>query len=207
MRGIPRNHEPQPVFQIIESSAPPASAETTRSDNHIYFYSEIDSGSILALIRELRRTDVELRQERVARQLPAEFPPTPIWLHVQSPGGYTPAALSAADTICGLASPVYSVIEGMAYSGGTILSMAAVRRYIQPMAAVMIHQLSGEYWGTYQQMQDQMKGHDITMTRLKEFYRRHSHMSAEQVEDLLGRDSWLTTEECLRLGIVDEVLS
>lgn len=194
---------PQPAIEIVSGEPdPPVSA----INNHVYFYSEINSVTALDLIKALREADVKLRQERIARDIPADYPPTPIWLHVHSPGGYTPAAFAAADTIRALPSPVWSIVEGLSYSGATFLSMAARRRFIQPTAMLMIHALSGDLYGTYSQLQDSIKMYDMEMDKIAAFYQENSKMTAGEVAELLERDSWLTPADCLRLGIVDEVM-
>jgi len=56
--------------------------------NHVYFYADVDSDRCLALLREIRYIDADLRQEYASRDLEgAGYPPVPIWLHIHSYGG------------------------------------------------------------------------------------------------------------------------
>ena len=108
--------------------ADPMTVETI--DNHVYFYAGVDSDRCLALVRSLRELDNRLRTERETRQVPPEIPATPIWLHINSPGGDLFAGLAAADQIPRIETPIYSVIEGMCASAATLISLACQRRFI-----------------------------------------------------------------------------
>jgi len=176
-----------------------------RDGNHIYFYADVDELSCLALLRELRAADIELRAERVKSGAPDVLPPTPIILHVLSYGGDMFPAFGVADQIARLKTPVYSVIEGVAASAATIIAMACQRRYITPSSFVLIHQLSAMQWGTYAETQDNARLLDMLMDKMATFYAAHSAVSKKQVKRILRRDSWFDADEALLLGFVDEV--
>lgn len=175
-------------------------------NNHIYFYSYVDTDRTLALIKSVRKLDHELRNEFMTRDLPDTHPMTPIWLHVQSGGGGLFAGLAVADQLRQIKSPLYSIVEGYCGSAATLISMSCKERYIQPSAFMLIHQLSSIHWGTYEQLKDEMHLTDMAMERLVKFYTENSRMDEEKIRDLLKRDSWFNAQECVELGLVDKVL-
>lgn len=174
--------------------------------NHVYFYAEVNPPNVLKLIKHLRELDHSLRTEFVSRNLP-EHPPTPIWLHVCSIGGDLHASLSAADQINQIskASPIYSIVEGWSASGATFISMACTKRFIQPNAFMLIHQLWDHHWGTYEQEKDNMRLLDLMMEKALRFYVERSNMDDETVRALLQRDSWFDAQECIERGLADEI--
>ncbi len=186
----------------FEERVPKATVETI--DNHIYFYADVDSDRCLTLIRAIREKDAELRSEYYSRGLDG-MPMTPIWLHIHSYGGSLFTALSVADQIKRIQSPVYSIIEGICASAATLLAMACTRRYMLPMSFMLIHQLSSMMWGTHEQFKDELHVQNKLMERLVEFYTRHSAVTAEQIRTMLLRDYWLDAEECVKLKLVDEI--
>lgn len=111
-------------------------------DNHVYFYAVVDSDRSLALMRVIREIDVKLENEHGSRNLPPDFPRTPIWLHIHSYGGELFAGLGVADQLQGIRTPIYSIVEGCTASAATLIAMACTRRYIMPTAFILIHQLS-----------------------------------------------------------------
>jgi ATP-dependent protease ClpP protease subunit len=175
-------------------------------DNHIYFYADVDSDRCLAVIREIRRVDADLRTEHLSRGLEGT-PLTPIWLHVYSYGGDLFAGFNMADQLATIKTPIYSVIEGICASAATLIAMPCTKRYILPNSFMLIHQLSSLVWGTHEQFKDEMGLQQKMMERLVEFYARRTKTPADEVRAMLTRDFWMDAETCVRLGFADEILA
>ena len=187
-----------------ESAVPKLTVEAI--DNHIYFYSGVDSDRCLALIRSIRELDSKLRNEHATRGLPETHPLTPIWLHMESHGGALFSAFGVADQIQKIKTPIYSVVEGFCASAGTVISVSCSKRYITPNAFMLIHQLSNMAWGKYEEIKDEMKLMDMAMKNLIAVYTTKTKMSEEQVREYLKRDTWFNAKECVRYGLVDAIL-
>lgn len=182
--------------------AQPAAAPVESVDNHIYFYSEVNAAAISQLMRRIH----EIRRDLV-RVLENGAVSTPtITIHINSPGGDVFSALAAADSLM-LINGLTTIIEGECASAATLIAMAASRRLIRPNAFVLIHQIEGNMWGTYQQMQDAMTMSDKLMLKLVNFYADLSNLDAAAVEKLLQRDSWIEADEAVEMGLVDRILS
>lgn len=186
-----------------EDKAPILTVESI--NNHVYFYSTVNSDRCLALMKAIREIDCMLRNESASRELPSDFPLTPIWLHINSPGGGLFSGLAVADQLRRIKSPIFSVVEGYCASAATLISMSCSTRYIEPSAFMLIHQLSAFTWGTYEQLKDDMHMFDLAMERLVLFYSDRSTMEEEKVRELLKRDSWFNAKESVGLGLADKV--
>lgn len=178
------------------------------SNNHVYFYSDVNPDRCLDLIKKIRKLDEDLRNERVTRDLPEDFPLTPIWLHIFSYGGHLLSGFSTGTQIAQIQTPIYSIVEGCCASAATFISMSCTKRYIQSSAYMLIHQLSKYHFGkqTYQEMKDDVRMQDKLMAQMEEFYVRHSSVAEGEIKELLSRDPWFDAQECLKMGLVDEVL-
>ena len=165
----------------------------------------VNSDRCLALIREIRSLDRMLRLEHVSRDLPESFPKTPIWLHVHSGGGDVFSGLGAADQLAQIETPVYSIVEGYCASAATLIAMACDRRYVMPSAFMLIHQVQSIFWGTYEELKDDLHICDMLMEHLTDFYATRSKMGRAKIAELLKRDSWFSADECLERGMVDAV--
>jgi ATP-dependent protease ClpP protease subunit len=174
--------------------------------NHVYFYTEVADESCVYLLRELRQLESELFADHVIR-FGRTMPPPPIWLHILSPGGSVFAATAVADQLKQLALPVYSVVEGYCASAATLISMSCSRRYAQPSAMMLLHQLQGETWGHFEKMKDEMKMLEMVMEMITTFYVQRSRLDRDAVQKVLQRESWYTAAQCLENGFVDEVLA
>ena len=176
-------------------------------DNHCYFYSDVNSDRGLALVKTLREIDVRLRNESVSRGMGiGGESQTPIWLHIQSPGGSVFAAFAIADQIKLIPSPIYSIVEGYGASAATVISMSCNKRFILPSAFMLIHQVSDMTWGKYEEIKDEAHLLDMLMDKLISFYVSKSKMKKATVVEMLKHDSWFNSEECVKLGLADGVL-
>jgi ATP-dependent Clp protease protease subunit len=131
---------------------------------------------------------------------------TPIWLHIQSPGGDLFAGLALADQLSRVKSPIHSIVEGFAASAATLVSMSCSKRFIQPSAFILMHQLGGANFGAYDELQDKMHLLDMMMEVVTEFYVNKTGLEKEVIKNILSRDSWFSAKESLELGLVDEIL-
>lgn len=172
------------------------------NSNHLYLYAGVETENCLILAQQIKDLDAILRAEKISRGILADIP---IWLHIQSGGGSAFSAFALADQIKSTQTPVYSVIEGVAASAATIISMSCKKRFITRSSMAMIHQVSGLVWGKYEEIIDRKHMLDMLMEMLVKFYRNNSKMSVRKIREILKRDSWFNAEECLEFGIADEI--
>jgi ATP-dependent protease ClpP protease subunit len=177
------------------------SDKITRENNHIYFYSEIDRDSTFTLNSLIR--DAELYCMTTSFKL--KIDPIPIYLHINSNGGGIYAAFTTIDAIVACSVPVHSIIEGSTASAGTLISVVCTKRYIQPNAYMLIHQLSSGLWGKMNEIEDEYKNLSELMVRIKQIYKDHSKIPRKELSDLLKHDLWLNSEKSIKYGLVDEL--
>lgn len=136
-------------------------------------------------------------------------PKKEIQLIINSPGGYVTAGFAIYDTMRSISSPVSTVCSGLAASMGSILLSAGEkgRRFILPHARVMIHQPSGGAGGSASDIEIQMdeiiKTRDLGAKILAE----NCGQSVEKIKKDFNRDFWMSSEESLKYGIVDEIMN
>ena len=171
-------------------------------NNHIYFYSGIKSDSILKLNKRLKEMETKLLT--YADSL--EWEPPGIYLHVNSYGGSVFAGVAGMDQIRKCKVPVYTVVDGCCASAATFLTVVGTRRYINKHAHILIHQLSSGFWGKFSAIEDEVKNLKKLMAMIKDVYLKHTDISKKDLEKLLKRDLWLSAEEALAYGLVDEIL-
>ena len=142
--------------------------------------------------------------------LEADAPEKPISLYINSPGGSVTAGLAIYDTMTYITSPVTTTCVGQAASMGSLLLCGGApgKRFCLPHSSVMVHQPSGGYFGQATDIAIHAKEILRVRTQLNEIYRRHltkSH-TIEEIERLMERDKFMSAEEALNMGIVDEIL-
>lgn len=178
----------------------------TVRDNHIYFYGSVNKRNCLKLniyIRELNRKLTLTENDLQVSNLK-------IYLHINSFGGSVFAAFSSVDTIMGSKYPIVSIIEGGSASAATIMSCVCSERVITPNAYMLIHQISSGFWGKMEEIKDEFKNVKKLMRRLKKIYKRHTLLNNSddsdiKLNEILKRDLWLDSDECLKYGLVDRI--
>lgn len=168
--------------------------------NRIYFYSDIDRGSVLKLNSTLR----EKANEYIGNQQQWNTEhPIPLYLHINSYGGSIFHGLSSMDNILACPIPVYTIVDGCCASAATFLSVVGQKRFMQPNAFMLIHQLSSAMWGKYAEFKDEMENLDVLMSKIKSIYSKYTKVPPEMLEEILKRDLWWDAETCLEYGLVD----
>src|SRR5271168_3354278 len=140
--------------------------------------------------------------------LESENPSKDISFYINSPGGVVSSGLAVYDTMQYIRSPVSTVCIGMAASMGSLLLAAGAKgkRYALPNARIMVHQPSGGAQGQATDIEIQAREILTLRKRLNEIYVHHTGQSIDAIERKLERDSYMSAEEALVFGIVDQVV-
>ncbi|KAL2399107.1 ATP-dependent Clp protease proteolytic subunit [Exophiala dermatitidis] len=137
----------------------------------------------------------------------------PISMYINSPGGSVTAGLSIYDCMNYIVPEVTTLVLGQAASMGSLLLAggAAGKRFCLPHSTIMLHQPSGGYFGTAADIAIHAKEILRIRTQLNKIYERHltgkNKMTLEEIEKMMERDYFLSAEEALELGVVDEILA
>ncbi len=142
--------------------------------------------------------------------LEAKDPDKDIQLYINSPGGSISAGMAIYDTMQYIKCDVSTICIGMAASMGSFLLMAGAKgkRYSLPNSEIMIHQplISGGLGG----QATEIKIHADHIIRIRErmnrIYAERTGKTYEQVCEDTERDNYLTAQEALEYGLIDEVI-
>lgn len=191
------------VVRANAEKAVPLTVETT--DNHVYFYATVDEDRVLALIKSLRELDTRLRLEAIDRGRPDS--PDPIWLHINSGGGYSFDGNAATDFITTLKTPVYTLVEGYAGSAAVDIVLAGRKRFITPQSFMMIHEFSHFVWGKYKDFEDAERLHEMLWDQMVDYMASRTKLTKAKLREMLRHDWWMNAAEALEHGFVDEILT
>ncbi|MFP4483921.1 MAG: ATP-dependent Clp endopeptidase proteolytic subunit ClpP [Spirochaetaceae bacterium] len=140
--------------------------------------------------------------------LESQDPEKDINLYINSPGGGVTAGLAIYDTMQYIRPDVQTICMGQAASMGALLLTAgtAGKRYVLPSSRVLIHQP----WGGVQGQATDIGIQAREIVRMKrmiiEYFARHSGKSKEVIETDLERDYFMSAQESVEYGIVDQIL-
>ena len=141
--------------------------------------------------------------------LDAQNPNQEIKLYINSPGGEVDAGLAIYDTMQFVRAPVSTIVIGMAASMAAVILAAGEkgRRYALPHAKVMIHQPWGGVRGTASDIAIQAQEILKAKKLLNEILAKHTGQPLEKVEKDTDRDYYLSAQEALEYGLIDQVVT
>ena len=126
-------------------------------------------------------------------------------------GGDVEAGLSIAEMIASLSKPTVSLVLGGSHSIGGPLAVAADYSFIVPSGTMIIHPVrsNGMFIGVEQSFRNMVK----TQDRITAFLSKHSHMTQDQIEELMLNPTQLVKyvgtmlegPEAVAVGLIDEV--
>ena len=193
----------------IEKSAliPMVVEQTSRGERSYDIYSRLLKERIIFLVGPIDDNIASL----VCAQLlflEAENPKKDISMYINSPGGVVTSGLSIYDTMEYIRPDVSTVCIGQAASMGSLLLTAGAenKRYCLPNARIMTHQPSGGFQGQATDIEIHAKEIINLRSRLNNIYVKHSGKKIAEIESLMDRDTFLSPQDALKLGLIDEVV-
>ena len=132
-----------------------------------------------------------------------------IRLHIDSPGGSVKSGLSIVDVMNYVASDIPTINTGMAASMGSILLGAGTKgkRSSLKFSKVMLHQVSTGASGNIQDIRRSIAEGEKYNTTLFGLLGEYTNKTPEQVLEDASRDLWLTADEALAYGIIDNIIN
>ncbi|MFT6497836.1 MAG: ATP-dependent Clp protease protease subunit [Alphaproteobacteria bacterium] len=131
-----------------------------------------------------------------------------ITMHIDSPGGSVKSGLSMVDVMDYIKSDIRTVNTGMAASMGSVLLGAGTKgkRSSLKHSTTMLHQSSGGFSGNIQDAEIDMKEWKKVNDTLFKLLGKYCGKKPEKVAKDATRDFWLTAEEAVKYGIIDEII-
>lgn len=131
-----------------------------------------------------------------------------ITLYVNSPGGIITGMFAIYDSIHLLRSKVNTRCVGLAASAAAfLLGTPSGSRQATANSRIMIHQPLGGARGSAKDIEIQAKNILWMRQRINEIFAERTGKPIEQIQQDTDRDFWMTAEEALDYGLIDEVVS
>jgi ATP-dependent Clp protease protease subunit len=141
--------------------------------------------------------------------LESENPDKDVYLYINSPGGSVSAGLAIYDTMQFIRPQVSTMCIGQAASMGALLLAGghAGKRYCLPHSRMMIHQPLGGFQGQATDIAIHAKEILLIRDKLNDILAKHTGQPIDKVALDTERDNFMSGEEAVAYGLVDEVLA
>ncbi len=181
--------------------------QTNRGERSYDIFSRLLKERIIFLSGEINDTTADLLVAQLLF-LEAENPDKDIQLYINSPGGSVSAGLAIYDTMNYIKSDVSTICIGRAASMGAVLLAAGAegKRFALPNVDIMIHQPLGGAQG--QAADIKIQAEKILQIRelLNKILSDRTGQPLERIELDTDRDYYLSAEEAVEYGLIDEVI-
>jgi len=194
--------EPQNIGLI------PMVVETTGRGERAYdIYSRLLKERVVFLVGPVNDNSANLIVAQLLF-LESENPDKDIHFYINSPGGSVTAGMAIYDTMQFIKPNVSTLCIGQAASMGSFLLAAGEKgkRFCLPNSRVMIHQPSAGFQGQASDIEIHAKEILFMKQRLNEMLAKHTGQSIEAIERDTDRDNFLSAENAVKYGLVDQVL-
>ena len=173
------------------------------NNNQIYYYSDVNSESILELIKSIDEC-----KKYVLSNSNDMDDMLPIYLHICSDGGDVYPALAVIDHILNSKIKIITVCEGCVASAGVLISLAGHERYIRNHGYMLIHEIRSSCWGKYQECKDDMTNNNVLMRDLKKYMNKRckNKLLKQNIDTLLERDIIWDSATCLKYGLITKII-
>ncbi len=134
-------------------------------------------------------------------------PAAQITVYLSTYGGDIYEMNAMHDAMRLLKCPIHTIAIGKVMSAGVLILAAGDRRSITENTAIMMHQVSLEAYGTVTDLASEVKYTKTMQDTMYKLYAKYTGKSIKQLEIDLKSDKYLTAQEALDYGIVDDILS
>ncbi len=181
--------------------------QTSRGERSFDIYSRLLNERIVFLGTPV---DDQIANLIVAQllHLESEDPDKDVQIYINSPGGSVYAGLAIYDTMQFIKPDVQTTCVGIAMSMGALLLAGGAKgkRAALPNAKILIHQVSGGFQGQATDIEIQARETIAIKRRLEEVIAKHTNQELEKVSRDMERDYFMTAQEGLEYGIIDNVI-
>ena len=182
--------------------------QSSRGERAYDIYSRLLKDRIIMLSGEFND---DLANSIIAQLLflDAQDPDKDIYLYINSPGGSITSGMAIYDTMQFVHADVQTIVMGMAASMGSFIAAAGTKgkRFALPNAEILIHQPLGGAQGQATELEIAARHILKTKEKMNRLYSEMTGQPVEVIERDTDRDNWLTAEEALEYGLLDQIMT
>src|SRR6056300_84415 len=204
---MPSQKEVEKVFENILNGAATKIVEeeepevTKTIGNEIHFYGEITPENTLEFVESFRKLETHLLKQKADL---IGYEPE-IRIHIMSEGGDMFSGFTLKNVLEKSRVKVVTIAQGACCSAATFMFLGGSERRMGENAYLLIHQLSTDFWGKYQDLKNEMKSCDKFMASLKRMYMTKTEIPEKKFKKLMKKDLFLSASKCLKYKIAHAI--
>jgi ATP-dependent Clp protease protease subunit len=175
----------------------------------LFFNKQVDQNSIGELtqkIIEISQDDEHLKKVYSIYKL--KYDPDPIKIYIDSYGGQVYQCFGLLSVIERSETPIHTIVTGCAMSAGFMILICGHKRFAHKFSTPLYHQVSSGAIGTVKEMEEKIEESKRLQDQLESIVKEKTDISKKKLKEIFDtkKDWYMTSEEALELGVVDEIL-
>jgi ATP-dependent Clp protease protease subunit len=175
----------------------------------LFFTKQVDQasiGDITQKIIEINQDDEHLK--KVYSIYGLKYEPEPIKIYIDSYGGYVYQCFGLLSVMERSQTPIHTIVTGCAMSCGFMMLISGHKRFAHKLSTPLYHQVSSGAFGTVKEMEESLQESKRLQEKLEEIVLDKTSISKKKLKEIFDtkKDWFMTSEEALKLNIVDEIL-
>lgn len=136
-----------------------------------------------------------------------DYTPLPIKIYIDSYGGAVYQCLGLLGVMETSITPVHTVATGAAMSCGFMILITGHHRIGYRHSTPLYHQVSTGFWGKVKDMEESLEETKRLQKKFEEMTLERTNIAPKKLQEVLKNkvDWYMTAQEALALGVVDEV--
>tara|TARA_R100000008_G_scaffold82109_1_gene66012 strand:+ start:498 stop:1070 length:573 start_codon:yes stop_codon:yes gene_type:complete len=137
-----------------------------------------------------------------------EYKPQPIKIYIDSYGGAVYQCMGLLGVMKGSLTPIHTIAAGAAMSCGFMILISGHQRFGYEYSTPLYHQVSTGFWGKVKDMEESLEEAKRLQKKIEEITLERTKISKKRLKEVLKNkiDWYMTAEEALALGVIDEIL-
>ena len=196
------------IYYIQNYLIPTVIEETNRGERAFDIYSRLLKERIVFLGEDVNHHTANII---VAQLLHLEYenPDEDIKFYINSPGGSVYDGLAIYDTMNYIKPDVQTIGIGLQASMGAFLLSSGTKgkRFVLPSSRIMIHQPSSGTRGKITDQEIDLRGSIFLKNELNRILAHNTGQKLSKIEKDVDRDYWMSAQEAVEYGLVDQVIT
>ena len=178
-------------------------------DRILFFTKQVDQASISDLTKsiiEINEHDRYLEKLYVIHNM--SYTPKPIEIMIDSYGGYVYQCFGLLSVMEKSITPIHTIVTGCAMSCGFMMLICGHKRFAHKLSTPLYHQVSSVAWGKLKDIEEDAAETRRLQDILEKVTLEKTKISEKKLKKVYRDkfDWFMTAEEALKLGVVDEIL-
>ena len=137
-----------------------------------------------------------------------DYVPSPIEIYIDSYGGAVYQCFGLLGVMEKSETPIHTIVTGCAMSCGFMILISGHKRFAYELSTPLYHQVSSGFRGKVQDLEESLEQTKKLQKVIEDITLKRTNIPKKKLTQVLKNkiDWYMTAEEALGLGVVDEIL-